>query len=56
MYCFVYYINNLLTRKSRLNFTFKKENTLATIYSENRASDIAAADWPSQTHVKNYRK
>ena len=24
-------------------------------YSENRASDMAAADWPSQTHVKNYR-
>ena len=48
MYYFSYYIDILLTRRSRLNSHFRK-GTLVL----NRASDASAADWLFQTHVKS---
>jgi len=55
MYYFDYHINILLTRKSRLNSRFKKRACCYTFTAQNRASGVPAADWLSQTHVKNYR-
>ena len=55
MYYFVYYINILLTRKSRLNSRFKKRTHYHSFMGLNRASNVPAADWLFQTHVKNYR-
>ena len=46
---FGYYINVLLTRGSRLNSGLK--NLFVAL---NRARDMSAADWPSQTHVKYF--
>ena len=51
---FASYINTLLTR-SRLYSRFKKKARCHSFMSLNRESDVSAADWPSQTHVKNYR-
>ena len=51
---FVYYKNILLTRRSRLNSSFKKRTRCHSM-ALNRASDMSAADWLSQTQVKNYR-
>ena len=45
MYYFVYYTNNF-----EADFiTFQKDNAL------NRAHDMSAPDWRSETHVKKYR-
>ena len=55
MYYFDYYVNILLTRKSRLNSRFKKRTRCQSFTALNRASGVPAADWLSQTHVKNYR-
>ena len=54
MYYFVYYINILLTRRNRLNSRFKKRTRCYSFMALNRASDVPAADWLSQTQVKNY--
>ena len=55
MYYFVYYINILPTRRSRLNSRFKKRTLCYSLTALNRASDVSAADWLSHTQVKNYR-
>ena len=55
MYHFVYNINILLTRRSRLNSRFKKKTRCHSFMALNRASDVTAADWLSQKHEKNYR-
>ena len=52
---FVYDINMLLTRRSRLNSRFKKRTRCHSFMALNRASGVPAADWLSQAHVKNYR-
>ena len=44
----VYYINILLIQRKRLN-------SLNSFMSQNRASDVPAADWLPQTVVKNYQ-
>ena len=54
MYYFVYYINILLTRRSRLNSRFKKGTRCYSFMVLNRLSDVPAADWLFQTQVKNY--
>ena len=54
MYYFVYYINILLTRGGRPNSCFKKRTHCHSFTALNRASDISAVDWLSQTHVKKY--
>ena len=36
-----------------MRFIFQKENALPLVHGANRASDVPAADWLSQTHVKN---
>ena len=51
----LYNINILPTRRSRLNSRFKKRTRCYSFTALNRASDVLAADWLSQTHVKNYR-
>ena len=51
---FFYCINTLLTRRSRLHSRFI-ENELPFIQALNRLSDVLAADWLSETRVKNYR-
>ena len=53
-YLFVYYINISLTR-SRLNSRFIKRTRCHLFMALNEASDVSAADWLSQTHMKNYR-
>ena len=53
MLYFASYINTLLTW-SRLYARFKEEARCHSFMSLNRESDVSAADWPSQTHVKNY--
>ena len=55
MYYFVYYIKILLTRKSRINSRFQKRTRCHSFMALKRASDLSAADWLSQTHVKNPR-
>ena len=55
MYYFVCYINILLTPRSRLNSRFKKTTPCHSFMVLNRASDVPAADWLSQTLVKNNR-
>ena len=47
MYYFVYYIN-------QLNSRFKKRTHCHSFMVLNKASDMPAADWLSQTQVKNY--
>ena len=44
--------------RSRLWFTFQKENMLPVTRGtkKNTVSDMSAADWLSQTHIKNYCK
>ena len=49
-----YYLNTLLTRRSRSYSGFRKRTRFHSFMALNRASDVAAADWQSQTHV-NYR-
>jgi len=51
-YCFVYYINILLTRKSPLISRFKKRKRCQSFMALNRASYVLAADWLSQTSEK----
>ena len=57
MYSFAYCANTSLIR-SRLWFTFQKENMLPVTRGtkKNTVSDMSAADWLSQTHIKNYCK
>ena len=55
MYCFVYFINILVKRRSRLNSRFKKRTRCHSFMALNRASNMSAADWLFQTHAKNYR-
>ena len=45
MYYFVYYINILLARKSRLNSHFKKRRHCHSFIALNRTSNVPAADW-----------
>ena len=52
---FFYYINILLTRRSRLNSRFKKRTRCHSFMAVNRTSDMSPADWLSQTDVKKYR-
>ena len=52
MYYFVFYINILLTGRSE---RFKKRNRCYSLMARNSVSDMSAADWLFQTHVKNYR-
>ena len=54
MYLFVYYTNNLLTTRSRLNSRFKKRTPCRSFMALNRASDMSVADWLSQTHMKSF--
>ena len=56
MHYYVYYINILLTRTSRLNARFKQKPRCHPFIALNSVSDMSAADWLSRTHVKNYRK
>ena len=55
MYYFVCYINILLTRRGRLNSRLKKRTRCLSVMALNRASEVSAADWISQIHVKSYR-
>ena len=55
MYYFVYYMNTLLTRRSRLNSLVKVRTRRHSFMALNRATDVSAADWLFQTHVKIYR-
>ena len=55
IYYFVYSINILLTRRSRLNSRFKERTRYHWFTALYRASDVSAADWLSQTLVKKYR-
>ena len=57
MYHFVYYINILLTKRSRLNSRFKTRRRCYSFTALNRGrySDMSATQWPYQTHMKNYR-
>ena len=41
--------------KSALIHIFKKRTRCHSLMALNRASHVPAADWLSQTHVKNYR-
>ena len=45
----------LLTRKSRLHSHFKKRTRSHSFMALNRASDVRATHWLSQTNEKNYR-
>lgn len=45
---FVYNMNMLLTRRSRLNSLFKKRTRSYSLVALNRASDVSAADWLCQ--------
>ena len=49
---FCYYINILITRRSRLNSYFRL--LCHSFMALNWASDMSAADWLSQTNMKNY--
>ena len=49
------YTNTLPTSRSRLYPSFKKQTRCHSFMALNRASDVSAADWRSQSHVKNYR-
>ena len=51
-YYFVYHLNILLTRKSRLNTRLKNRTRFHSFMLLNRASDVPAADWLSQTREK----
>lgn len=53
LYYFVSCINILLTR-SQLSSGFKKRMCCHSFIALNKVSDVAAADWLSQTHTKNY--
>ena len=53
MYDSVHYINILLTRKSRFHSRFKKRMRCHSFMALKRANGVPAADWLSQTHVKN---
>ena len=55
MYYFVYKINISPIRRSWLNSCFKKRTHCHSFMALNRVSNVSAADWLSQTHVKNYR-
>ena len=55
IYYFVYSINILLTRRSRLNSRFKERTRCHLFTVLYRASDVSAADWLSHTLVKKYR-
>ena len=46
--------NYLLTTESQLNSRLKKKACCHSLVVLNRASDVPAADWLSQTHMKNY--
>ena len=50
----VFFINILLAIGSRLNSRFKKRTLYHSFMALNRASGKSEADWPSQTHDKNY--
>ena len=50
---FVYYMNILITRRSRLNSRSKRERVAIHSFVLNTASDASAADWLFQTHVKS---
>ena len=52
---FAYCINILLTTRSRHDSRFKKRTRCHSFMALNRASEVSAADWLSQTYVKNYR-
>ena len=56
VYYFVYYItiNSLLTRRSQLNSCRKSRTHCHLFMVLNRMSELSAADWLSQTGVKNY--
>ena len=47
--------NILLTRRGRINSHFKKRTSGHSFMPLNRARNMLAADWLSQTHMKNYR-
>ena len=47
-----YYLNTLLTRRSRSYSGFRKRTRFHSFMALNRASDVAAGDWQSQTQVK----
>ena len=48
----MYYINTLLTRRSRLDSRFKKKSQCHSFILPNRVSEISAANWRSQTREK----
>ena len=53
LFCLLYkYLTN---KKKSTSFTFHRENELPFIQALNRLSDVLAADWLSETRVKNYR-
>ena len=52
MYYFVYYINIIRTS---INSHFKERTRFYSLMAQNRAGDVPAADWLSQTQVKNSR-
>ena len=52
MYYFVYYINIIWTS---INSHFKERTRFYSLMVLNRAGDVPAADWLSQTQVKNSR-
>ena len=45
----------LLTKRCSRNPRFKKRTRCHSFMAINRAFDVLAADWLSQTHVENYR-
>jgi len=49
---FVYYMNMLVTRRSRLNSLFKKRTCSYSFMALNRARDVSAADWLCQKREK----
>ena len=55
MYCFVSYTNTLATRKSRVRSLLKKRTRSHSLLALNRASDVPAVHWPSQTCEKSSR-
>ena len=55
MYCFISYTNTLATRKSRVRSLLKKRTRSHSLLALNRASDVPAVHWPSQTREKSSR-
>jgi len=50
-----YRVEHLTNTKKRLNLRFKSRARCHSFTAINRASDVPAADWLSQTYEKNYR-